>query len=1366
MRCSSCAPLATLGLVLALTGTAQDAGELDAGFIPALDPARTSGVWRLAVTPGGKILVHGSSRDSEGWPREWLTRLNDDGSADTAFGGPVGFDVGLAAVVALPDERVLVAGPFTRVNGSPATPVVRLNADGSPDASYAGGDGALQAVFAGALQPDGRLLCAGNLNSPQGLLWNRLVRLLPDGRLDPDFVPPVAPSGSVRALAVQSDEKILVGGDFPAFGSGLLKYLARLNPNGSVDPGFSTALGLNGTVTDIQVQADGQFFIAGTFSRVEGNWVRPLVRLTPDGTLDTPFAIDVAFTYPETIPLLQDDGKVVCAGTFRVTNSLGQVVAERLIRLASDGRYDRDFTDRVEVNDAIYSLVRQPDGKLLIAGRFAQVNGQPRPGLARLWLGPRDAVADLALAWEEPAGAWTLGEPGEIRLRLSAPGTTPAADVRIDVFPPIGAEILAADCPGGAFQCVLEDGGVRCQALEEVTAAEIVLTLRADTWDRFRLEATVAASTPDPFDANNAARIEVPTRLKDDFRMYEHDFEVAPVGPEWSTNRLYSTPVGGRRFLGLFGPQEVVLTLPGLGPHTAVSVSFDLYLARSWDGNSTSEGPDVWSLRVGGGPVLFQTTFNTQPHSMPDAWAAGQAFPGSFPGSYHLPFSGAAETNRLGFTLNAYDSASAPADAVYHLEASFAHAAETLQLVFDARLAAAHPGASWIYDEAWGLDNVRVRAADCPAGLLAFAARRVQVNRSEREAVLEVRRIGGTTGEVQVEYVTADGTAFAGTDYVAQGGVLSFGEGVAWQTVRVPLLADPGATTAREFTVRLHTPTGSAALGATQLAFVQLHPVVGSLAFAKERYAVPELDGAVPLSFARSGDPSVPASLEFVTREHSAIPGKDYQPQTNTVAFPPGVIHQIVTLSGFADNALGEADKEIGLEIVRVSGDGMIAGQPALAVITLLDDDSPWGPGIGTDGTVRLLAAGPDGTLLAAGAFTTANGTPYSRLVRYRSDGMVDPGFVLAAAIPETVTCLAVQSDGRVLVGGGTVAGGQGEARVLRVLSDGRSDPGFAPVELTGGLPLGVAVDSAGRIVVVGDFLAVNGVAQRGLFRLRADGIVDPEFGVGTGADGSVASVAIASGDRIYVAGDFWSLDGTPASSRVARLAPDGTLDRGFSSRPPITSSRGVTGVLLVDDERLLITTQPWEGQTELNRLLDNGMLDPDFLRGTLSNGTIAAMVMLPTGQVLIAGDFRGYGDRPCNRIARLNPDGTFDATFPGTGGPDGAIHALAVLSDGRVVAGGDFTRYDGFMRHRLAWLDRTGRLETTSPGFVRASLDPQGFPSLTFQCEPNRPTTVLRSTDLRVWSEIRLGAVARRFVTWSDTEEHPARFYRIRQEW
>ncbi|MCZ7640912.1 MAG: hypothetical protein M5U12_35595 [Verrucomicrobia bacterium] len=76
------------------------------------------------------------------------------------------------------------------------------------------------------------------------------------------------------------------------------------------------------------------------------------------------------------------------------------------------------------------------------------------------------------------------------------------------------------------------------------------------------------------------------------------------------------------------------------------------------------------------------------------------------------------------------------------------------------------------------------------------------------------------------------------------------------------------------------------------------------------------------------------------------------------------------------------------------------------------------------------------------------------------------------------------------------------------------------------------------------------------------------------------------------------------------------------------------------------------------------------------------------------------------------------------------------------------------------------GRLETTSPGFVHAALDAQGFPSLTFQCEPNRPTTVLRSTDLRVWSEIRLGAFTPRFVAWSDTEEHPARFYRIRQEW
>lgn len=89
--------------------------------------------------------------------------------------------------------------------------------------------------------------------------------------------------------------------------------------------------------------------------------------------------------------------------------------------------------------------------------------------------------------------------------------------------------------------------------------------------------------------------------------VYTNDFE-DPADPlvEWSTQATDTTPEGDRRFLGQVASETVELTLTDLPPHTNVTVSFDLYIINSWDGNF---GPDLWEFSVTGGPTLLHTTF-------------------------------------------------------------------------------------------------------------------------------------------------------------------------------------------------------------------------------------------------------------------------------------------------------------------------------------------------------------------------------------------------------------------------------------------------------------------------------------------------------------------------------------------------------------------------------------------------------------------------------------------------------------------------------------------------------------------------------------------------------------------------------------
>ena len=114
--------------------------------------------------------------------------------------------------------------------------------------------------------------------------------------------------------------------------------------------------------------------------------------------------------------------------------------------------------------------------------------------------------------------------------------------------------------------------------------------------------------------------------------VYTNGFQGA-VGPEWSAVKTDITPIGGRRFLGQFSNQVVTLTTTQLPPHSAATVSFDLFVIRSWDGSYTENtpsgccGPDEWDLSVANGPTLLRSSFSNV-----DLPAYPQSFPDAYPG--------------------------------------------------------------------------------------------------------------------------------------------------------------------------------------------------------------------------------------------------------------------------------------------------------------------------------------------------------------------------------------------------------------------------------------------------------------------------------------------------------------------------------------------------------------------------------------------------------------------------------------------------------------------------------------------------------------------------------------------------------------
>ncbi|MGE3540445.1 MAG: PEP-CTERM sorting domain-containing protein [Candidatus Tectimicrobiota bacterium] len=188
--------------------------------------------------------------------------------------------------------------------------------------------------------------------------------------------------------------------------------------------------------------------------------------------------------------------------------------------------------------------------------------------------------------------------------------------------------------------------------------------------------------------------------------VYSHDFESA-VGPEWSSTSTAVTPVGARRFLGPLSNGTTSLTLAGLPEHHQVTVSFDLFIIGSWDGNcwasDCSGTPDKWTLALESGPTLLTTTFSNSnsgdnPQAYPDAYGDGTH---TYPAR-----TGAEENNSLGYCTPSSNPQRPPVcrDAVYHLDFTFDHTASTLGLHFSALVATNG-------SETWGLDNVQVAVA-------------------------------------------------------------------------------------------------------------------------------------------------------------------------------------------------------------------------------------------------------------------------------------------------------------------------------------------------------------------------------------------------------------------------------------------------------------------------------------------------------------------------------------------------------------------------------------------------------------------------------------------------------------------------------
>ncbi len=325
----------------------------------------------------------------------------DSPVATVSIVDPGGIDTGLIATfinnsviktVVQPDGSLLIAGPFTQIGNDAHRGIGRMTSAGIYDNTFgtAGGAGADTTVYDLARQPDGKILVVGNFTTMNGVARNRVARLNADGSLDAAFNPGTGANGEVRAVVVQPDGKVLIGGNFSSYNGSPREFVARLNADGSLDSSFTgpdfAGADEGWSVSSLALQADGKLLVGGAFYFNTGG--ASICRLGTTGTLDPAFngVTDGATEEGNTSTLisingiaLQLDGKILITGGFGAYNNTAR---GGFARLADTGALDAAFP--ATSNGECRTVLVQPDGKILIGGTFTTFNGSPAPHFVRL----------------------------------------------------------------------------------------------------------------------------------------------------------------------------------------------------------------------------------------------------------------------------------------------------------------------------------------------------------------------------------------------------------------------------------------------------------------------------------------------------------------------------------------------------------------------------------------------------------------------------------------------------------------------------------------------------------------------------------------------------------------------------------------------------------------------------------------------------------------------------------------------------------------------------------------------------------------------------------------------------------------------
>lgn len=415
-------------------------GVLDTAFNANITAGTTGTISKVLIQPDGKILICGSFTSFNGTNTRGVTRLNTDGTVDTAFNTNLGTgaDNNIPAIDIQTDGKIVLGGAFTSFNGTTVGRIIRLNTDGTIDTTFNNAkvgfvNGIVQMVrftsdgiyaagsftgdYNGAAAKlnrlillktngdidtgfdtvtgltsssfysmetaiDGQIYLGGSFTTYDATARGRLLKVDKNGNLDSDFMSSggVGANSNVFKTIPLSSKKVMIFGSFTSFNGAPAPRMARLNEDGTLDSAFnSSGTGVSSTIRTAVQLADGSFLIGGDFNNYNGSIRNRILKINADGILDASFNPNITGGNVYVISI-DSNGKILIGGSF---TSVEGIAKSRLARLNSDGTLDAGFV--ADADDIVEAISIETTGnKVTIGGRFLNYNGVAVTHLVRI----------------------------------------------------------------------------------------------------------------------------------------------------------------------------------------------------------------------------------------------------------------------------------------------------------------------------------------------------------------------------------------------------------------------------------------------------------------------------------------------------------------------------------------------------------------------------------------------------------------------------------------------------------------------------------------------------------------------------------------------------------------------------------------------------------------------------------------------------------------------------------------------------------------------------------------------------------------------------------------------------------------------